>query len=249
MNPAVEIKAVSKSFGQRELLSDITLNFEQGLLHGLVGPGGVGKSVLLSIIATLTESDQGEISLFGQKIGDLGPEKLIDTLKRIGFQFQNLALFDFMDVLNNVAFPLTQGRLDRVDDGVKARVAHALAAVGLPGTETQEIKSLSGGMKRRVAMARAMVNEPDLLILDDPSAGLDPVTSSRIFELIRRVFDQRKNTVILATQDVDRLIKIADRVHILYNGRVHFSGTTEEIWRSNDRIVRQFFPNPPEGSS
>ena len=248
MNTAVEVRGLTKTFGKNALLQGIDLDLETGMLHGLVGPGGSGKSVLLRMITTLIEPDQGRILLFGQDIGDMGRQQLADTLKKIGFQFQNLALFDFLDVLNNVAFPLTRGRVELVDDRIRELVSKALASVGLPGIEDQEIKSLSGGMKRRVALARAMVNQPDLLILDDPSAGLDPVTSSRIFALIRRLFEQAKNTVILATQDVDRLIKIADRVHILYNGHVRFSGATGEIWRSDDPIVRQFFPNPPEGA-
>ncbi len=244
MQTVVSVKSLTKAFGRIELFNHLDMDIEAGLLHGLVGPGGSGKSVLLRMIATLLEPDQGQILLFGKNIKDMDPAQLNKVRRRIGFQFQNLALFDFLDVLNNVAFPLTNGQPDRLTPEIREKVTRTLEAVGLPGIEDQEIKSLSGGMKRRVAMARAIIGSPDLLVLDDPSAGLDPVTSSRIFELVRRTFEQAKNTVILATQDVDRLIKIADRVHILYNGIVHFSGNVEEIWQSNDPVVRQFFPKP-----
>lgn len=242
MGIAISVKNLTKSFGRTELFNHLELEIEAGLLHGLVGPGGSGKSVLLRMIATLLEPDQGQILLFGKNIKDMDQAQLDKVRQRIGFQFQNLALFDFLDVMNNVAFPLTKGQPDRLTQEIRDKVETVLKAVGLPGVEYQEIKSLSGGMKRRVAMARAMIGGPDLLILDDPSAGLDPVTSSRIFELVRRTFEQARNTVLLATQDVDRLIKIADRIHILYNGIVHFSGNVEEIWQSNDPVVRQFFP-------
>ena len=238
----ISIKGLSKAFGQTQVLHGLDLDIEPGLLHGLIGQGGSGKTVLFRIIATLLDPDKGKIMLFGEDTGNMKPAELNKVRQRIGFQFQNLALFDFLNVLNNVAFPITHGQPDRLTPEINQRVSDALNKVGLPGIEDQEIKSLSGGMKRRVAMARAMINTPDLLILDDPSAGLDPVTSSRIFRLVRRNIQETKNTVLLATQDVDRLIKIADRIHILYNGNVRFSGTVEDIWRSKDPMVREFFP-------
>jgi len=243
----ISIKSLDKTFGKTQVLQGLNLAIEAGLLHGLIGQGGSGKTVLLRMIATLLEPDQGEIRLFGQNIDEMNPADLNKARQRVGFQFQNLALFDFVDVMNNIAFPITKGQPDKLTEEVKERVIKALNSVGLPGIENHEIKSLSGGMKRRVAMARAMIESPDLLILDDPSAGLDPVTSSRIFDLVRILFEQSENTVILATQDIDRLIKIADRIHIIYNGKVQFSGTVEEIWQSKDPVVRQFFPGPAKG--
>jgi len=244
MSCVVDVKSVTKGFEGQDVLKGISLCFSEGRLHGLVGPGGVGKSLLLRIIATLLPPDRGTVVVFGKDVYALAPDELITIRRKIGFQFQNLALFDFLSVKENVAFPITQGRPEALTPEVEERVRAVLNAVGLHGTEELGIHELSGGMQRRVAMARALLFEPSILILDDPSAGLDPVTSSRIFELIRRHFERTGCTVIVATQDVDRLTKIADYVHILYNGEVRFTGTLEEAWSCKDEVVQQFFPNP-----
>ena len=242
MNYVVRLKDITVAFGNNVVLDGVSLDFEEGIIHGLVGPGGGGKSLMLKIISTVFRPDKGGIEVFGKDVYKIEEKGLVQIRSKIGFQFQNIALFDFLNVEENVAFPITKGREEELTDEVRKKVAKALEAVGLGGTQHLDIKELSGGMQRRVAMARAMIFNPDLLLLDDPSAGLDPVTSSKIFELIRQHYEKSHCTVIVATQDVDRLVKFADRLHILYNHKVHFSGTKEEAWALDDQIVKHFFP-------
>ncbi len=224
------------------VLDDCDLRLEEGLLHGLVGPGGSGKTTLLKTLATLLFPDSGTVTLFGVPVDPADREGLRSLRSRIGMQFQNLALFDFLDVGGNVAFPVQQDPKPLPPDVIEAEVESLLAAVGLRGTARLRLNEISGGMQRRVALARAVMGRPDLCLLDDPSSGLDPVNSSRIFELLRAIQRERGMTMVVTSHDVDRLARVCDRVHVMRAGRVVFSGTVAEARDSEDPDVRTFFP-------
>lgn len=230
------------TLGGVRVLDDCNLRLEAGLLHGLVGRGGSGKTTLLKTLATLRFPDSGTVRLFGVPVNPADREGLRSLRSRIGMQFQNLALFDFLDVGDNVAFPVRQNPRPPPPEEVEAEVEALLAAMGLAGTARLRLNEISGGMQRRVALARAVMGRPDLCLLDDPSAGLDPVNSSRIFKLLRVIQRERGMTVVVASQDVDRLARVCDRVHVLRAGRIVFSGTVAEAVESDDADVRSFFP-------
>ncbi len=230
--------------GGTPALDDCDLRLEKGLLHGLAGPGGSGKTTLLKTLATLRFPDSGTVTLFGVRVDPADREGLRSLRSRIGMQFQNLALFDFLDVGGNVAFPVRQDPNPPPPDVVEAEVESLLAAMGLAGTARLRLNEISGGMQRRVALARAVMGRPDLCLLDDPSSGLDPVNSSRIFERIRAIQRERGTTMVVASHDVDRLARVCDRLHVLRAGRAVFSGTLAEAAESADPDVRTFFPRP-----
>lgn len=223
------------------ILDGCDLRLQKGLLHGLVGPGGSGKTTVLKVLATLIRPDSGRVWLFGEEVNHGDKEGLRRLRSRIGMQFQNLALFDFLDVGGNVAFSVLQGPTPPPAESVQKEVASLLRAVGLPGTEHLRLNELSGGMQRRVALARALMGRPALCLHDDPSAGLDPVNSSRIFAWLRTVQKERGVTMVVASHDVDRLARVCDQVHVMRAGRVVYSGTVEGARRARDPEIRAFF--------
>lgn len=250
-NDEISAERLVVTLGGIPILRDCNIFIERGLLHGVVGVGGAGKTTLLKTLATLLFPDSGIVRLFGVIVDPADREGLRALRSRIGMQFQNLALFDFLDVGGNVAFPVIQrafherpGRdLDpSFLDAVEAEVDSLLGAVGLAGTARLRVNQISGGMQRRVALARAVMGRPDLCILDDPTSGLDPVNSSRIFEFVRNIQRELGATIIVASHDVDRMARICDRFHVLKAGRVVFSGALAEAIDSKDPEVRAFFP-------
>ncbi len=238
----VEANHLVVTLGGTRVLDDCDLRLGAGLLHGLVGRGGSGKTTLLKTLATLRFPNSGTIRLFGVPVDPADREGLRSLRSRIGMQFQTLALFDFLDVGDNVAFPVRQNPRPPPPEVVEAEVEALLAAMGLPGTARLRLNEISGGMQRRVALARAVMGRPDLCLLDDPSAGLDPVNSSRIFKLLRAIQRERGMTMVVASHDVDRLARVCDRVHVLRAGRILFSGTVAEAIEADDADVRSFFP-------
>lgn len=238
----IEAEHLVVSLAGIPVLEDCNLRLEQGLLHGLVGPGGSGKTTFLKTLATLLFPDSGTVTLFGVPVNPADREGLRSLRSRIGMQFQNLALFDFLDVGGNVAFPVRQDPSPPPPDVVEAEVESLLAAMGLPGTARLRVNEISGGMQRRVALARAVMGHPGLCLLDDPTSGLDPVNSSRIFELLRAIQRERGTTMVVASHDVDRLARVCDRLHVLRAGRAVFSGTLAEAVESTDPDIRTFFP-------
>jgi phospholipid/cholesterol/gamma-HCH transport system ATP-binding protein len=202
-----------------------------------VGPAASGKSVLLKLLAGLAEADYGEIQ-FDSDVLQHDPMTLRFWQQRIGMVFQNNALFDFLSVAENVAFPLASLGYDPED--VRLRAEARLATVGLRGFGHRQVGGLSGGQKRRVGIARATITDAPFLLLDEPAAGLDPVSSRRIFGLLRREQQQRGATCIMVSSDVDRLLEVADRVALLCAGNLMFEGTVQEAAQSTDALVRQF---------
>ena len=227
----IAMSGVAKSFGARRVLGSIDLSLAAGENFGLIGPACAGKSVLAKILCRLIAPDAGEVRV------DASP---------VGMLFQNNALFDFMTVGDNVAFPLVrQGEL--AGDEIRARVAERLRAVGLAGSEEKYPNELSGGMKKRAALARAVIARPPVCIFDEPTAGLDPVTTSKIYDLLRAERDTSGATVVVISSDVDALRQFAPRVGMLHDGRLRYDGDAGAIADSDDAVVRQFVRGALEG--
>ncbi|MDB4970058.1 MAG: transporter related protein [Myxococcales bacterium] len=227
----IAVDAVEKSYGARRLLDGVTLHAGRGETVGVIGPAGAGKSVLAKILCGLIAPDAGSARVDGKPIGML---------------FQNNALFDFMTVGDNVAFPLAhEGTL--ASDEIRARVTERLRAVGLAGSEDKFPNQLSGGMKKRAALARAVIARPPVCIFDEPTAGLDPVTTSKIYDLLRHERDASGATVIVISSDVDALRRFAPRIALLHGGRLRYDGPSDTIADSDDPVVRQFVRGALEG--
>jgi phospholipid/cholesterol/gamma-HCH transport system ATP-binding protein len=189
---------------------------------------------------------EGEVKLLGRSLKGLDDGQLMDLRRKVGMLFQNNALFDFMTVADNVAFPL-QRLFDLPAEEVQRRVSERLSRVGLPGFEARMPAGLSGGQKKRVGVARATVTEADIVLYDEPAAGLDPVSSQKLFDLLRLEQQTRKTTVVMVSSDLARLLTVTDRVGMLLKGKLVFDGTTEEARQSTDPYVRQFVHGLVEG--
>jgi phospholipid/cholesterol/gamma-HCH transport system ATP-binding protein len=236
---------VSKAFAG-PVLRDVSLTVPQGCLYGLVGPGASGKSVLLKLLVGLLKPDAGRVLIAGEDVTDLDELHLHRVRQRFGFLFQNYALFDFLSVGENIAFPLRQlGLTDETE--VAGRVAERLRAVSLPGFEARAPRGLSGGQKKRVGVARATVTRAPIILYDEPAAGLDPVTSQKIFDLLAREQREAGSTALMVSSDVARLVTVTDRVGMLYKGRLIFDGTTAEALASRHPVVKQFLHGEPDG--
>ncbi len=236
----ISATGVVRRFGGVPVLDGVDLEVRRGELLGIVGPGGGGKTVLLKVLAGLLRPDGGEVVIDGASLAGLETDGRARLWERFGFLFQNYALFDFMTVGENVAFPLEQRRPRAPEDEIRARVATRLSEVDLPGTEALFPNELSGGMKKRVAMARATIADAEFLFYDDPTAGLDPVTSSKIFGLIARLHLPRGVSVVVS-HDVDRMRAICRRFVMIDRGRVRFDGDLDAVHASDDEMVRTFF--------
>ncbi|MFO0558050.1 MAG: ATP-binding cassette domain-containing protein [Polyangiales bacterium] len=224
----------------------MSLTVPAGCLYGLVGPGAAGKSVLLKSIVGLVSADEGRIFAGETNVMELSEIELQKAREQFGFLFQNYALFDYMTVGENIAFPLRR-RGGFTEDEIKARVAERLKAVSLAGFEERMPSGLSGGQKKRVGVARATVATAPFVLYDEPAAGLDPVTSQKIFNLLRKEQRESGATVIMVSSDIDRLLTVTDRVGMLLRGKLVFDGTTEEAKASEIPVVRQFIRGEVEG--
>jgi phospholipid/cholesterol/gamma-HCH transport system ATP-binding protein len=256
MESALALRGVSKSFrthaGPNVVLRDVTLEVPRGCLYGLIGPGAAGKSVALKLLAGLLKPDRGAVLVDGEDITRLPEIQLQAVRSKIGMLFQNNALFDHMTVGENIAFPLQRLALARgdrpLDDReIAERIGERLACVSLPGFESRMPAGLSGGQKKRVGVARATIARAGIVLYDEPAAGLDPVTSQKIFELLRDEQRAAGATVLMVSSDLDRLLTVTDRVGMLYRGELIFDGTTEEARSSNEPRVRQFVHGLTEG--
>ncbi len=241
----IRLENVAKSF-DRAVLTDVNLHVPAECLFGLIGPGASGKSLLLRMITGLVRPDAGKVTVAGRDVLSMADMQLNEFRKGIGMLFQNNALFDFMTVAENIAFPLRR-LFDLSEAEISERVAERLARVDLPGFEGRMPAGLSGGQKKRVGVARATVTRAPIVLYDEPAAGLDPVTSQKIFDLLRAEQRAAKATVIMVSSDLDRLLTVTDRVGMMLNGRLIFEGTTEEARNSGDPRVHQFVHGRVEG--
>ena len=238
-DPLVRIDAVHKAFGSLVVLDGVSIDFARGQTTVILGPSGTGKSVLLKHIVGLLQPDQGAVYFENENVSDLSETGLVEMRKRIGFLFQMGALFDSMTVGGNVEFPLREHTdLTRTDR--RAKVERALEMVGLGGTARKMPGELSGGQKKRVALARAIVLEPALVLYDEPTTGLDPIRSDVINELILQLSKQLGITSIVVTHDMVSANKIADRMILLYHGSILADGDPEHFAQSDDERVQRF---------
>lgn len=242
----IRIEGLSKAFAGQNVLADVHLHVPKGCLYGLIGPGASGKSVLLKMITGLLRPDVGRVLVHGRDVHQLTDLELQQFRTRFGMLFQNNALFDYLSVGENIAFPLRR-LFDLDDEEIAERVAQRLRYVSLPGFEERLCAGLSGGQKKRVGVARATVTKAEIVLYDEPAAGLDPVTSQRIFELLRHEQRETEATVVMVSSDLDRLLSVTDRVGMLLDGVLIFDGTTEEAQNSDEPRVRQFVHGLVEG--
>ena len=239
----IRITDVHKRYGHHDVLAGVSLEVERGAKLGLIGPAASGKSVLLKLVCGLEAPDRGQIEVLGQTVVGKREVELGDLRKRIGMLFQNYALFDFLSVAGNVAFPLEQ----RGEADIAARVEARLRSVGLAGSEHKLTAELSGGMKKRVGIARATVADAEIVIYDEPTAGLDPVTTQKIYDLLAADHARTKATVLAVSSDVAALAQFVDEIAFLYRGRIAYRGPARTIADAPDPLVRQFVRGELEG--
>jgi len=236
----IEIKNLHKSFGGNKVLRGIDLTINTGESIAIIGKSGCGKSILLKNIVGLIMPDEGEIFVDGLSVNNLSKEKLYDIRKRFGFLFQGAALFDSMTVFENVSLPLVENNYNFTEEEIKKLVEEKLSLVGLPGTENLKPSELSGGMKKRVGLARALITNPKYILYDEPTTGLDPVTSDSIDELIKELNTKMNVTSIVVTHDIFSVQKTAERIAMIHEGKIHFVGNLEEMLQINDPIIKNF---------
>jgi len=235
----VRFKGLSKSFGKLPVLNSIDLSFRRGQTTVVLGPSGTGKSVMLKHIVGLLQPDRGEVYFEGQRIDGRSESELIDLRTRVGFLFQMGALFDSMTVGQNIEFPLLEHTDQPAADRTR-RVEHVLRLVGLAGLEPKMPGQLSGGQRKRVALARAVVLNPALVLYDEPTTGLDPIRADVINELIIALNKVLDITSIVVTHDMVSANKIADRMVLLYDGKVICDGTPQQFRNSDSELVQRF---------
>jgi phospholipid/cholesterol/gamma-HCH transport system ATP-binding protein len=241
----IQIQHLTKTFAE-PVLRNVTLSIPAGCLFGLIGPGASGKSVLLKMMTALMRPDSGTLHVDGQDVLALSEIELAAFRLKFGMLFQNNALFDSMTVADNVAFPLR--RLAQFSESeIAERVQERLAAVSLGEFGERNPASLSGGQKKRVGVARATITRAPIIFYDEPAAGLDPVTSQKIFDLLRKEQETAQTTVIMVSSDIDRLLTVTDRVGMMFRGSLVFDGTTEEAQKSDSPHVKQFIRGLAEG--
>ena len=244
--PPVRIRDLHYAVGARPIFAGVDIDVPQGQITAVMGPSGTGKTTLLRLLTGQVAADRGRIELFGESVGELDKARLYALRRRTGMLFQNGALLTDLTVFENVAFPVRAHA--RLPESVLRRlVLTKLEAVGLRGAAELMPSQLSGGMARRVALARAIVMDPELLIYDEPFVGLDPISMGVIVRLIRELNETLGVTSIVVSHDVEELATIAHRSYLLSEGRVVASGTPQELARSEEPVVRQFMSGAADG--
>ncbi len=236
----IEVIDLYKSLNGVQVLNGIRFKVEKGEILALIGKSGHGKSVLLKHIVGIMKPDRGTVLIDGEDIGKSRGTTLERLRTRFGFVFQGGALFDSINVFDNVAFPL-QEKTHMDKEKIREKVLRELEQVGLPGVENKFPAELSGGMKKRVALARCLCTDPEIILFDEPTTGLDPVTARSINNLIKETHDRIRFTGVMITHDINQILSIVQKVAVLDMGAIDFIGTPEEIRQTNDPLVRQFF--------
>jgi phospholipid/cholesterol/gamma-HCH transport system ATP-binding protein len=233
------VSQVHKSFGSQKVLNGVDLTANRAETVVVLGRSGTGKSVLLKLLVGLQQPDSGSIRILGQEIAGIDRKRLNETRKKIGFLFQQAALYDSLTVEENVAFPLSR-HTAMSDQERRERVRQLLASVGMERDLAKMPSDISGGMQKRVGLARALALDPDILLFDEPTSGLDPITSTEIGELIVKLKKERKLTSLVVTHDVHGAKSFADRFIMLREGKVVIDGTFQQLEQSQDEFVVQF---------
>jgi phospholipid/cholesterol/gamma-HCH transport system ATP-binding protein len=235
----IEVRALRQTLSGQEILRGVNLNVPKGETLVLLGQSGGGKSVFLRHLIGLMRPLSGSIRIEGEEIARLDERELEPVRRKIGMLFQDGALFDSMTVFDNVAFPLRE-RGERNEKVIREKVAHALELVSLQGQERKMPVNLSGGMRKRAALARAIISEPSCILYDEPTAGLDPIVSDTINRLIRRLQSHLHVTSIVVTHDMISTNHVADQVALLREGRIHFTGSLGDLHSSTDPVITDF---------
>ena len=236
----IELRNVSKSFGENTILRDISLKIPPGQTTAIIGPSGTGKSVTLKHIVGLLRPDEGEVLCFGTNMATADETELYKVRRRFGMLFQDGALFDSLTVGANISFPLVHHAPEMSEEERRAKVEEKLSLVGLPGIYDRPTSGLSGGQRKRVGLARAIVTEPEVILFDEPNSGLDPITSDAIDALISEMKEALGITFIVISHDIVGTINVADHIAMLYGGNLVAFKPTEEFVRLDIPIVRQF---------
>jgi phospholipid/cholesterol/gamma-HCH transport system ATP-binding protein len=242
----IKVENLHKSFGGLEVLRGVSFEIAKGEVLALIGMSGYGKSVLLKHMPRLIKPDQGRVLIDNQDMGSLKRKELEWMRSRFGFVFQSGALFDSLTVFENVAFPLKE-KSPSSDLEVRERVLSILDQVGLNGVENKYPAQISGGMIKRVALARALITNPEIMLFDEPTTGLDPIISHTILNLIDSCHKRYGFTGIVVTHEIPKVFEIVQKVAMLHEGRILTIGTPEEMLSSNNPIVRQFITGSIEG--
>ena len=235
----IVLDGVSKSFGPKEVLKDTDMLIHRGETLVIIGRSGEGKSVLLKHIVRLLEPDAGKIWIEGEEISGMEIGQLMELRKRFGFLFQGAALFDSMNICKNVGLMLEE-HTNWSEDQVLARSRECLAQVGLVDSDEKLPSELSGGMKKRAGLARAIVMKPDYILYDEPTTGLDPITGDAINDLIIKLQKELGVTSVVVTHDLASAFKVADRIAMLRRGKIVYTGTVDEVRNTDHPMVKQF---------
>jgi phospholipid/cholesterol/gamma-HCH transport system ATP-binding protein len=244
--PAVRLDHVTKAFGARKVLDDVSLDVPAGCGFAVLGRSGTGKSVMLRHIIGLVRPDQGRVFVTGEEVSAISGPELSKVRQKIGFLFQNAALFDSISVGENVAFPMRR-HTRMADAEIRERAQQKLAAVGLEHEYTKMPAALSGGMRKRAGLARAMALDPQVLLVDEPSAGLDPITSDEIDTLLFDLKQQGGTTLIVVTHNIPSARRLGDELVMLHEGKILARGTAAELDRNDNEMVRAFMQSQHSG--
>ena len=239
--PIIEINNLQISFGKQEVLKDVSLRLFDGENLVVLGKSGSGKSVLIKCIVRLLNSQNGTINVYGENVTKLKSKGLDELRKKIGFLFQSGALYDSMTVKQNLEFPLRRIRRDLTQKEIDEKIMDALENVGLADSLNKMPSQLSGGMRKRISLARTIVVDPMILLYDEPTTGLDPVTSDEISALINHIQKKYKTSSIIISHDIECVRATADRILMLQDGVIYMEGNLKEFENSNDPLIKSFF--------
>lgn len=242
----IVLRGVTKNFQNRNVLDDLDFTIERGETVVIIGRSGEGKSVLLKHVVRLLEPDVGDVWVDGDEITAMGKNELFELRKRFGMLFQGAALFDSLTICENVGLGLLEHGMGTPEE-IRARACECLAMVGLTQVEDKLPSELSGGMKKRAGLARAIAMRPDYILYDEPTTGLDPITSDAINDLILKLQAELNVTSIVVTHDMASAFKIADRIAMLSEGRIIYAGTVDHVRRTGHPVVRQFIEGSAQG--
>lgn len=237
----IKIENLQKNFGSLEVLKDVSMELYKGENLVVLGKSGTGKSVLIKCIVRLLDADTGTITIDDSEINSLKEKELDEARAKIGFLFQSGALYDSMTVKENLAFPLKRIKKDLTSEQIEAKIIEALENVGLPHVIDKMPSELSGGMRKRVSLARTIIVDPSIMLYDEPTTGLDPVTSDEISDLINEIQKKYKTSSIIITHDIECVRSVANRIIMLHEGKVHMEGSLEDFEKSKDKLVQSFF--------
>lgn len=241
IKPIIDIQNLKISFGSLNVLNDISLHLKSQENLVVLGKSGTGKSVLIKCIARLLKADEGTITVLGEEVNALKIEELNEIRKKIGFLFQSGALYDSMTVKENLEFPLRRIRKELSQSEIDAKVTETLANVGLEDVLNKMPSELSGGMRKRISLARTIIVDPEIMLYDEPTTGLDPITAEEISELINDIQKKYKTASIIITHDMECVRTVADRIIMLKDGDVYKEGSLSEFENSTDSYVSSFF--------